>query len=105
MNEDEFELEVRLLNLEVKHDDLIYSPPPDNVECDCDFDDEHFHVRCMSASCDECLDSHVSEDFFVYTRQEGLAAIANYCQKLGWQVNEIDNYYVCKECLIFNNRM
>lgn len=88
---------LRLFVLEDKYESVIYSEPPVGVVCDCD--DEHFHVRCMSALCDVCGVSEVLEDFVVFSKGEGFRALASYCRGLGWVVNEVDNYYTCSECL------
>lgn len=74
------------------------TPPPEGVHCECDSGDEHFHVRCMRAECDEC-GVEVREDFIVYTREEGFAALASHCRKNGWFVLERANYYACPECV------
>lgn len=93
---DKFEIAQRLFGLEDKFESVIYSAPPVGVVCDCD--DDHFHVRCMSALCDVCLVNSVSADFVVFTKVEGLNALANYCRSLGWRVDEIANFYTCKDC-------
>lgn len=94
---DDFDVALRLFVLEDKYESVIYSEPPVGVVCDCD--DEHFHVRCMSALCDVCGVSEVSEDFAVFSGSEGLMALAIYCRGLGWVVDEVNKYYTCSECL------
>ena len=94
---DDFDVALRLFVLEDKYESVIYSEPPVGVVCDCD--DEHFHVRCLSALCDVCGVSEVLEDFVVFSKGEGFRALANYCRGLGWVVDEVDNYYACSECL------
>lgn len=88
------DIEARYDRLLSKHDFL--APPPEGVSCDCDggTDEDHFHVRCMVADCDECGES-VQEDFFVYTKAAGYSALAAHCRGLGWSVDEARNYYVC----------
>lgn len=76
----------------------LEAPPPEGVECDCDSDDEHFHVRCMAASCDECGQELGPFDFFVYTKAEGFHALAEKARELGWTVDEQINHYACAAC-------
>lgn len=77
-----------------------FTPPPPGVYCDCDGEDsdEHFHVRCMVAVCDSCVNSFQA-DYLVYTREAGYQAVEEDARQRGWHVEASRNYYLCGDCV------
>lgn len=69
--------------------------PPPGIKCDCPDPENHFHYQNILVVCAKCTHA-LHEDFFVYTREDGVLAINEYCQFLGWKVNGMT--YLCDRC-------